>query len=208
MTQASSRHDSDKRVIRTKKAIKEALFKLLEEKDISAVTVSELAKKANLNRRTFYTHYSNLTDILDEIEGELVDSLSKLVEDFDQSDFSASTKRLFLGLNELITVRFDYYFDLVRVDTRGVLVSRLKTVIRSTTDKLLEQVCSVRDKRMDVMSAFIVGGFFNAYLEWHLSPADMLPGIAADIVSGMVANCVEHVRTSMQKEEETTKTAQ
>lgn len=207
MTQATSRHDSDKRVIRTKKAIKEALFKLLEEKDISAVTISELAKKANLNRRTFYTHYSNLTDILDEIEGELVDSLTKLVEDFDQSDFSASTKKLFMGLNELITVKFDYYFDLVRVDTRGVLVSRLKTVIRSTTDKLLEQVCSVRDKRMDVMSAFIVGGFFNAYLEWHCAPADMPPELASEIVSGMVANCVEYVKTSMQKEEETTKTA-
>ena len=106
MTETTTRHDSDKRVIRTKKAIKAALFRIMEDKDISSITISELTQKANVNRRTFYTHYRNITDILNEIEGDLVAALNELVKKFDANDFEASTYNLFLGLNELITVEF------------------------------------------------------------------------------------------------------
>lgn len=193
MTETTSRHDSDKRVIRTKKAIKAALFRILEDKDISSITISELTAKANVNRRTFYTHYRNITDILNEIESDLVEALTHLVEHFDANDFKVSTYNLFIGLNELITVEFDYYFHLVRVDMRGMLVSRLKNVIKSTTDKLLEQICSRRDKDMTVMSSFIVGGFFNIYLEWHNNPNGMPLEHAAELASDLVAYCVDNI---------------
>ena len=58
-----TRNNSDKRVIRTKKAIRTALFKLMESKDIASITISELTTLANVNRRTFYTHYSNITAV-------------------------------------------------------------------------------------------------------------------------------------------------
>ena len=70
-----TRNNSDKRVIRTKKAIRTALFKLMESKDIASITISELTTLANVNRRTFYTHYSNITDILDETESEIVEAV-------------------------------------------------------------------------------------------------------------------------------------
>lgn len=193
MTERTSRHDSDKRVIRTKKAIKSALFRILEEKDISSVTISELTSKANVNRRTFYTHYRNITDILDEIEGELVEALTQLMGDFNTGDLKTSTYDLFIGLNKLITVEFDYYFHLVRVDMRGMLVSRLKNVIKSTTDSLLEQIAERHDKEMTVMSSFIVGGFFNSYLEWHNHPDNMPIERAAEIASGMVLACMDSI---------------
>ena len=67
----SPRHNSDKRVIRTKKAIRNALFKMMETKELSHISISELTAGANVNRRTFYTHYSDITEILDEIEAAL-----------------------------------------------------------------------------------------------------------------------------------------
>ncbi len=194
MSDTTLRHETDKRVVRTKKALKAALFRILEEKDISAITISELTTKANVNRRTFYTHYRNITDILTEIEGDLVDSLTVLVDKFDTKDFKRSTYELFLGLNELITVEFDYYFHLVRVDMRGMLMSRLKKVVKNTTDKLLEQICMRKDKDMTLMSSFIVGGFFNLYLEWHNHPDEISIERAAELVSNMVSSCVEDIR--------------
>ena len=196
MTESASRHDSDKRVIRTKKAIKAALFRILEEKDISAITISELTQEANVNRRTFYTHYHNITDILDEIEGDLVEAMTQLVERFDAKNYRTSTYDLFLGLNDLITVEFDYYFHLVRVDMRGMLMSRLKNVIKSTTDKLLEDICKRQGREMTVMSSFIVGGFFNSYLEWHNHPDELSIERAAELASNMVACCVENISKS------------
>lgn len=200
MTETSARHDSDKRVIRTKKAIKSALFRIMEDKDISSITISELTAKANVNRRTFYTHYRNITDILNEIEGDLVAALGELVQKFDSSDFEASTYNLFLGLNELITVEFDYYFHLVRVDMRGMLMSRLKNVIKTSTDQLLENFCKKHGQDASVVSAFIVGGFFNTYLEWHNHPADIPIERAAKLASCMVGLCVDNVGETVSKQ--------
>lgn len=193
MTETTARHDSDKRVIRTKKAIKTALFRIMEEKDVSSITISELSQLAGVNRRTFYVHYRNITDILDEVEGELVQALNQLVERFDANDFKQSTHDLFIGLNDLISVDFDYYFHLVRVDMRGTLVSRLKGVIKKSTDQLLERAASGKNENSGIVSAFIVGGFFNTYLEWHSESNSTSIETVADLVSAMVETCVDYL---------------
>lgn len=197
-TQTTARHDSDKRVIRTKKAIKKALFELLEIKDLSIVTITELTQKANVNRRTFYTHYSNITDILSEIEEDLVESLTRLLRQFDTSNYRESTYKLFMGLNELITVEFDFYFHTVKVDMRGALMARLKDVIKRTTDRVLEQFCS-KDGDVEIISSFIVGGFFNTYLEWHNRMSEIPIEHAAELASNMVSFCVDNAGSRRQQ---------
>ena len=197
MNESSSRHDSDKRVIRTKKAIKAALFNIMEEKDISSISISELTQEANVNRRTFYTHYRNITDILDEIEEDLVEALGKLVQKIDLKASRQSAYDLFIGLDSLITVEFDYYFQLVRVDMRGMLMSRLKNVIKGMTDTMLEALCKKHGENAAMISTFIVGGFFNMYLEWHNHPDDLNIEQAAELAGRMVELCIENVGTKI-----------
>ena len=57
----------DRRVARTKKAIEDAFEKLVAETDYSKITVSAIAKEANINRKTFYLHYSSVEDVLDSM---------------------------------------------------------------------------------------------------------------------------------------------
>lgn len=189
---AGTRHDNDKRVVRTKNAIKSALFKLMESKDISAITISELTALANVNRRTFYTHYRNLTDILDEIEGELISAMNELGEKFDSRDAQKSTYELFVGLDRLISVDFDYYFRLVRMDMRGMLVSRLKNVIKTTEEEVFKQITAEHGDDAAAIAAFVAGGFFNVYLDWHNNPRDLSLERAATIASGMVGICMKN----------------
>lgn len=198
----TTRHDNDKRVVRTKKAIKAALFKIMETKDISAITISELTAEANVNRRTFYTHYRNITDILNEIESDLVAALRELADNFDTSDYEKSTYELFLGLDRLITVDFQFYFHLVRVDMRGILVSRLKTVIKKAADAVLEQFADSGSADSAVLSAFLAGGFFNAYLDYIYNPnrSQELSGRSslehsARLAASAVAFCIKNART-------------
>ncbi|HQO56729.1 MAG TPA: TetR/AcrR family transcriptional regulator [Clostridia bacterium] len=44
----------------------EALLLLLEQKDFDRITVKELCQKAGVNRTTFYLHYQNMNDLLEE----------------------------------------------------------------------------------------------------------------------------------------------
>ena len=50
---------SDARVRYTRKVLKESLLSLLKEKPINKITVKEVCELAELNRATFYSHYSD-----------------------------------------------------------------------------------------------------------------------------------------------------
>ena len=69
----------DRRVIRTKKAIREAFAKLLTEKDINDITISDIAELADINRKTFYNYYDGIYQVVDEIENGLHPNVVKAV---------------------------------------------------------------------------------------------------------------------------------
>ena len=62
----------DPRVIRTKKMIREALKKLMEENGTGRITISDITERAGLARPTFYLHYESVEDVLEEIVQEII----------------------------------------------------------------------------------------------------------------------------------------
>ena len=61
----------DRRVIRTKRDLKDAFFTLLKEKnDVDKVSIVDITEKANYNRATFYVHYLDKQSLIDEIIDE------------------------------------------------------------------------------------------------------------------------------------------
>ncbi len=56
----------ENRYTATASLMDEALLLLLEEKDFNRITVKELCQKAGVNRTTFYLHYENMNDLLEE----------------------------------------------------------------------------------------------------------------------------------------------
>ena len=72
---------NDARVRYTQRVLKEALLRLLRDKPVNKITVKEVCQLADLNRATFYAHYSDCFDLLDCIEKELVDAFGRLLTD-------------------------------------------------------------------------------------------------------------------------------
>lgn len=70
----------DQRVLVTKKILRDALLQLMEEKSINKITPTELCRKANINRNTFYSHYRAPEDVLHEIEDEILKKVSLVFE--------------------------------------------------------------------------------------------------------------------------------
>ena len=62
----------DRRTRYTRQLIRDTLLELMGEKGFRHVTVTEVCKRAELNRGTFYLHYLDLNDVLDDILKELM----------------------------------------------------------------------------------------------------------------------------------------
>ncbi|WP_227522032.1 TetR/AcrR family transcriptional regulator [Bacillus solitudinis] len=66
----------DRRKKYTQMVLKDSFIKLLKEKDISSITVKEICELADINRSTFYSHFSDQFDLLDKLENEIIEDMT------------------------------------------------------------------------------------------------------------------------------------
>ena len=68
----------DRRIARTRLAIREALVGLIKEKGFDALTVRDIVLLANINRGTFYLHYKDKFDLLEKTETEILNEIYQI----------------------------------------------------------------------------------------------------------------------------------
>ena len=76
MTATSSNKSKDRRIGKTRQAIRKALFRLIGSSDWQDISISKLCHEAEVARSTFYLHYASPTEVLDESISEIVAAFS------------------------------------------------------------------------------------------------------------------------------------
>ncbi len=69
----------DRRISKTKLALKNSLIKLMQETNYKDISICDLCEDANLNRGTFYLHYKSIDELLKELENDFFSKLSKVI---------------------------------------------------------------------------------------------------------------------------------
>ena len=67
----------DKRIRKTKRYIKQTLIEILTEKPFEQITVTELCKRSDISRITFYAHYNDKFALVDEMFAEMLESATR-----------------------------------------------------------------------------------------------------------------------------------
>lgn len=68
---------NDRRAVRTKKMIRNALSELIDEKGYNNISITDLTARADVNRGTFYLHYNDKYDLLEKVENEVMQELKE-----------------------------------------------------------------------------------------------------------------------------------
>ncbi|MGL5149042.1 MAG: TetR/AcrR family transcriptional regulator [Clostridium sp.] len=66
---------------KTKQILKETFINLVKEKGIAGVTVTDIVTKLDFNRGTFYLHYQDKYELLEEIEDSIISSIKIIIND-------------------------------------------------------------------------------------------------------------------------------
>ena len=88
----------NQRIRLTKRLIKESLFDLLQTNTISDISVTHLAKNAGINRSTFYVHYHDQYEVLEELGYDFVHKIANVTQseqNLTLADQVAETSRYF-----------------------------------------------------------------------------------------------------------------
>ena len=85
---------SDRRTLKTKKAIFQAFSELLKEKELRKITVQEIVDKADISRVTFSKYYLYVYDLYDKIESELLTNIGLITLQLADKTFNEFFKEL------------------------------------------------------------------------------------------------------------------
>lgn len=78
---------TDRRIIKTKKSLGEALLKLLRKEKIELIKINELCDEAKVSRATFYNNFDSIVDVLSYQLGRIL----YIVEDEEKTWITGST---------------------------------------------------------------------------------------------------------------------
>lgn len=81
----------DRRVIQTRKLLKDALIRLMKEKPLHQISIKKICETADVNRSTFYHHYDTQYDLYDDILSDVSQGISEIIHSARERDGSTLT---------------------------------------------------------------------------------------------------------------------
>lgn len=166
----------DRRVARTRRALREALLELIQEKGYDAVTVEEITSRANLGRATFYLHYKDKEELLLEQFGEIASERARQLSEIPLAAWQPEASP---PLMPLLTVfehaaqNADLYRLVMRGDGHFRVADRLRAIIAGAIQDVI-QAKSLNEPpgltphiSIELLSAYFAGALLGT-IAWQL----------------------------------------
>jgi AcrR family transcriptional regulator len=155
----------DRRKRYTRHALKEALVALLKEKSISSITVKELCEMADINRSTFYGHYTDPYDLLEKISEEVVDDMYKTLNQYNFNEEEEA-----LQMTEKILEYAAEKSDLCQVLLSGSADTTFKRQVMELTQRIIMKdymkIMNVQEEISSYLPLLVLSGSIDAIENW------------------------------------------
>lgn len=153
--------------IRSRKMIRQAFFETLKEKNFEKITVTDIVKKADINRSTFYAHYPDVMGVVEEIQQEILAYTQHFMDNVDFKDFYDNPKPYLQHIVNLVAENNELYRLLMTSAMAAKQFDRLKYILIDRTLETLEvQKGSVNKFEREFSIRFYMGGIIEVYTQW------------------------------------------
>lgn len=131
-------NENDLRVIKTKRGLREALIRLLLEKDYDAISIQEIAHRAEAARVTFYRHYKNKEELLIDCLSVTYEELAERINHAPEEDFRQGSSPM-LAFYEHIQEQETIYHILFSNRGTQLVIGRLRKFLAERAKLLISE---------------------------------------------------------------------
>ena len=182
--------------IRSRRLIHQAFLELLQEKNFEKITVTDIVKRADINRSTFYAHYPDVRGMVEALLENTINQSVALISDLDfQSLFEDPnpflTDLLSIGLDNM-----EFYRLLGRSDFALRQVEEMKIIFVQkavTTVSIPEEIRCSNSFRIQI--TFFIGGILNTFQQWLQGNLACSAEEIMDQIAGLIRNNADTYRT-------------
>lgn len=181
----------DRRVRRTRNRLSQALLELIMEMGYEAITIQEITDRADLNRATFYLHYSTKEELL---LVSLEERFDELVSQFDQLSAERpiwEDKQSILLTFQHVADNAEFYKVLLSEPSMGYIIHRIVDYIAEMSGKLAQD--SMPDDAAltipgDLLSRHVAGSLFALLRWWAINDMPHSPEYMTQITHQLCVN--------------------
>lgn len=185
----------DRRIVRSRNAILSAFERLLMEKPLADITVSAIAREANVDRKTFYVHFGTVDGLLDAIAEDVVEMIADSVE-LTLASLGGNPNERALGaaetffktVNEALCNNLMLNRQLIENIPLDDFMARLREPLeRKITERdLLPH--GLKDELFDYYLAFLLSGIIGIYRTWALSDGSVPIERISEVANNLTLN--------------------
>ena len=182
---------TDKRVIKTKHAIYKAFVELLNEKDINQITITDVAKRANINRKTFYNYYSDINDVMEEIENLVVAAFIKNIGTVEFTNMADFLTEIFNKFTETVNHDLEFYGLLFKTNNRSFLIVKIVDILKKYVQQRIEETETLDQKRFKVAVDLCIPGIISVYMNWFTNSYDYSIEELSSLLTDFILNGIQ-----------------
>ena len=179
----------DKRVEKTRELIISSFTSLILETDLKKITIKSIAEKANINRKTFYLHYSSIDEILFDYSLEITDNiLDELTNNgfFKVKDEEESLDILIKVISNFVNKNYELAKKLLSNESYLIFILEIKDLIKETFIMRLKNRVNMSQYKMNLIGDYIAYGFGKLLRDWFTDPGDMTIEEVAKLASLLI----------------------
>jgi AcrR family transcriptional regulator len=153
--------------LRSRKMIRQAFMELLQEKPYEKITATDIIRRADINRSTFYAHYPDARGIMDEIMGEITQMFQNTLDSIDFSVLFGDPMTVLTPVITFLQKNQALYEKLIR---SGIVLEQLehlkKVLIRQVLDMPSLPVADRTALGTVIRVRVLLGGLIDTYRSW------------------------------------------
>ncbi len=180
----------------SKVLIREEFIRLLNEKSFNKITITEIVENCQLNRNTFYYHYSDLFEVLSEV---FEDELSKITSGYyDGKTWNDTLLQLTCFARENKVAVFHVYHSLQREELERFLYDFSERILKKFVDD------ESADIKVDDFDKALIVKFFQMALtgmliEWISDGMKRDIDLVIDRMSLLLDGNIKHLLKNSEK---------
>ena len=199
MTVNNSTKHIDRRIVRTRRAIHVAFIELLAEHEYSKITITALAKRADIDRKTFYTHYSSIDNLFEDVIREhTTRGLESLSLNDLLSDPSHFAKKYLYALQSTLPLSKEQRVNILKHIPMHKFMQYGTSVARERIYNSNQNLSTEAKRYINLVLEFYLGGIFRAYAFWlsgetELTLDEVIELISINVAEGLTGLMEQHV---------------
>lgn len=181
----------DRRILKTRDSIKTAYMDLIITKKNHKITIAELSREANIDRKTFYLHYNSLDDVMTTIIQEHLLEFEQYINKDHLLQNTIDANIIMHAMNLCVMKHIDFYQAVVNHLGFEPIAKQMKEILAQKALETHSDSSTLSERDVKIYCNFLLSGIIAVYTDWFQNNSSITLEELEKLTSNVLHNGIQ-----------------